>query len=581
MPAKKGSGLRTSLPILGLGGGLTSLSASLATMPAARSHAVPSTEAASLLRSIGYYDTTPLALSSLYRQPGATPIEREAALEKKRIQFGNVHIRRYNADHDRVSGTSHVETMKGSDSKATTEEDAIPLEYEQMTALVAERLDRLSRLTTDNFVRAQSELDWEEERASLVGDELYSLHLSQLHGPAEGVESVRNPIAGFAQAPFGNGQRCSLGSDSERWDTNGRLHRLAKIVERINKDKWCPSPACQTGVQPLEEFASSIGDTTLDSRRSSQTPPVQSRKAQEAEEDVQQHWRYVAELYRILHSIVSPLVAANQAVEAMPPKTSLGKVELEELLVEGSLRHLHDQFREQILTIFETLERSSTRRNIQFDDDEEEQDLKLCDALQLHLDGLKVSQSHKSLWPKVLLLMRSGRARTGGKLLRQHVEQRNAREQAHAQRLTSHDSAHVQRCKCRNEWSDQIARALERWDHRSSVAAAPEGAKTQQQQQLAGAREAAELRWALNLYVMDEKMALATSKPQRYVDHVEYRMEAQRFREESDSKYTNAVLCLLNYEDDNNPGQVRPQPSTFNPQPSTLRPQPSTLNPQP
>ena len=147
-----------------------------------------------------------------------------------------------------------------------------------MTASVAERLDRLSCLTTDNFLRAQAELDWEEERASLVSVELDSLHLSLLHGPADGVASSCNPIAGFTQAPFGSGQRSGGSGDSERWNKAGRLYHAAGIVESINVDKWSPSGV--GGVQPLYELSfmtnkdriEKVADKTLDSSEASSVP---------------------------------------------------------------------------------------------------------------------------------------------------------------------------------------------------------------------------------------------------------------------------------------------------------------------
>ena len=220
--ASPGSGLRGTLGGLGGGLGLAQLSASLAAMPAARTQAVPSAEATSLLRSVGYQDAMPLALSSLYREPGAAPIESAPAAAAKPA----------------AAAVGAPFKQPGADQKpADGEGDAVPLEYEQMTAAVAERLDRLARLTTDDFLRSQAELDWEEERAGLVSVELDSLHLGKLHGRAQGVAASCNPVAGFTQAPFGSGRRSADGDD-ERWSTNRRPFWLARVVESINEHKW-------------------------------------------------------------------------------------------------------------------------------------------------------------------------------------------------------------------------------------------------------------------------------------------------------------------------------------------------------
>ena len=69
-------GLRPKLGGLGLG--LAQLSDSLAAIPAVCTQALPSAhsaEATSLLRSVGYHDPTPFALSSLYQQLGTAPVE--------------------------------------------------------------------------------------------------------------------------------------------------------------------------------------------------------------------------------------------------------------------------------------------------------------------------------------------------------------------------------------------------------------------------------------------------------------------------------------------------------------------------
>ena len=59
------------------------------------------------------------------------------------------------------------------------------------------------------------------------------------------------------------------------------------------------------------------------------------------------------------------------------------------------------------------------------------------------------------------------------------------------------------------------------------------------------------LQWALNLYVLDEKM------PGRKSSSADYRKEEEEFRDKSD-QYTNAVLCLLN-NTDSHPGKI-PRP---------------------
>ena len=68
-----------------------------------------------------------------------------------------------------------------------------------------------------------------------------------------------------------------------------------------------------------------------------------------------------------------------------------------------------------------------------------------------------------------------------------------------------------------------------------------------------------DLQWALNLYVLDDKMVLGTRNQDRYAKSAHYKLEAERFSEDAD-KYTNAVLCLLNYADARTPGQI-PRPS--------------------
>ncbi|MGB1600444.1 MAG: hypothetical protein ACPIOQ_47300, partial [Promethearchaeia archaeon] len=84
---------------------------------------------------------------------------------------------------------------------------------------------------------------------------------------------------------------------------------------------------------------------------------------------------------------------------------------------------------------------------------------------------LKVEHKNKSLWPKVLCLMRCGKSSTAAKLLRHHVIQSNeeaiagaAAAAAHAHGSAAAAAAHShERAQCRNDWCRELAHALEAW----------------------------------------------------------------------------------------------------------------------
>lgn len=333
---------------LALGGGLAQLSASLAAMPASRTHLVPSTEATTLLRSVGYHDKTPLVLSSLYRQPGSEPI---AAA---------------------VPASTAVASLKSTASKVAHEVDEpLPLEYEQMTSLVAERLDRLARLTTDNFLREQAELDWEQERASLVSVELDALHL---HGREE---VSCNPIAGFTQAPLRIGNPVETGGHSNKcpsWDQRDRLYHAVVIVQEINEDKWKVSTERSKGsLQPLYDLSyrtqddreKKLADTTLsdclEENRSQRERCALGAQERFSPASGAQDWQYLAELYRILHSIA--LQSARPA-----PGCELERARREEALLEGSLNYLRENFVGMLKLIYKKNEGTQSSDQKKIDD---------------------------------------------------------------------------------------------------------------------------------------------------------------------------------------------------------------------
>ena len=350
-----GSGLR---PKLGGGLGLAQLSDSLAAIPAARTQAVqsaPSAEATSLLRSVGYHDPAPFALSSLYQQPGAAPVESASA----------------SAAQPAAVATPAPFTQPGAAEQPTDgESDEVPLAYEQMTEAVRKRLDRLARLTTDNFLREQAELDWEKERAGLVSVELDSLHLGQLHGRAEGIAASCNPVAGFTQAPLGSGRRSASG-DAERWSESGRLFWLADRVERINEHKWGAARDSADKFAPLEEFSYTtskrVADQTLDTTERCQKPCPRYAESTEAAADPGH--AYIAELFRILHSMVKPL-QTRQSMAALPLNRAEMTTMQEEALLLGALRYLHTQYRGLLLTIFEFFPQTHLHRKLKFSEED-------------------------------------------------------------------------------------------------------------------------------------------------------------------------------------------------------------------
>jgi hypothetical protein len=415
-----GSGLR---PKLGGGLGLAQLSDSLAAIPAARTQAVqsaPSAEATSLLRSVGYHDPAPFALSSLYQQPGAAPVESASA----------------SAAQPAAVATPAPFTQPGAAEQPTDgESDEVPLAYEQMTEAVRKRLDRLARLTTDNFLREQAELDWEKERAGLVSVELDPLHLGQLHGRAEGIAASCNPVAGFTQAPLGSGMRSASG-DAERWSESGRLFWLADCVERINEHKWGAARDSADKFAPLEEFSymtsKRVADKTLDTTDRFQKPCPPCAESTEAEANPAH--AYIAELFRILHAMVTPLQTRQSTVE--------------EALLAGALQHLHTQFRGLLLTIFGFFTQTPLACKLKFDEMteeevaaekrammkearlKEEEEARLRSAVEFHVNqrpwaSYPISYQHDSPWPKVLLLMRCGHAKLAGNLLQKYVEDLN------------------------------------------------------------------------------------------------------------------------------------------------------------
>jgi len=272
-------------------------------------------------------------LSSLYRQPGSEPI---AAA---------------------VPASTAVASLKSTASKVAHEVDEpLPLEYEQMTSLVAERLDRLARLTTDNFLREQAELDWEQERASLVSVELDALHL---HGPEE---VSCNPIAGFTQAPLRIGNPVETGGHSKKcpsWDQTDRLNHAVAIVQEINEDKWKVTNELSKGsLQPLYDLSyrttddrvKKLADTTL-SDCLEEDRSQRERCAAGAQERLSpasgaQDWQYLAELYRILHSIAlkSARDAPGCELARDAPGFEMARAKKEEALLEGSLNYLRENF---------------------------------------------------------------------------------------------------------------------------------------------------------------------------------------------------------------------------------------------
>ena len=193
------------------------------------------------------------------------------------------------------------------------------------------------RHVTCDMGHVTAELDWEEERASLVSAELDSLHLGQRHGPADGVASSCNPVAGFTLAPLGSGQR-NVDNDPERGRAGSRLGRLGQIVEKINCNKW--GPAGGDGVEPLKELADSVGDRTLDCSAEDYAAPNSPHSPKLAGADGM-HWRYLGALYRILQSIITPL----HSHELSGKPGGLDAEQRERLLVRGSMHHLHTQFR--------------------------------------------------------------------------------------------------------------------------------------------------------------------------------------------------------------------------------------------
>ena len=117
-------------PKLGGGLGLAQLSDSLAAIPAAHTPAVPSgpsADATSLLRSVGYHDPAPFALSSLYQQLGAAPVERAPASAAQPAAVGTP------APFKQPGAACSAEQPTDGES------DEVPLAYEQMTEAVRKR----------------------------------------------------------------------------------------------------------------------------------------------------------------------------------------------------------------------------------------------------------------------------------------------------------------------------------------------------------------------------------------------------------------------------------------------------------
>lgn len=408
-----GSGIRPMIGGLSGGLGLAQLSDSLAGMPAARTQALPSApsaEATSLLRSVGYHDPTPFALSSLYQQ------QSEAKAESAPISTAQP-----------AAVSAPFKQPGAAEQPADRESEEVPLAYEQMTEAVLNRLDRLARLTTDNFLRAQAELDWEKERAGLVSVEFDSLHLGQLHSCVEGIAASCNPVAGFTQAHFGSVRR-SAGGDVGRWNESGRLFWLAACVEKINEHKWGAARDSPDKFAPLEEFSymtsKRLADRTFDTTE---------RCAEFTVAEADPRHSYIAELFRILHSMVTPLQTTRQSQAAMPPR-----IVVEEALLAGTMQHLHTQFRGLLITIFGFFPQTPLPRKLEYYSEEEmaaekamtAEEARLRSAVEFHVNqrpwaSYPISHQHDSPWPKVLLLMRCGHAKWAGNLLKKYVEDLN------------------------------------------------------------------------------------------------------------------------------------------------------------
>eukprot|EP00961_Rhodomonas_salina_P188153 2539056-Rhodomonas_salina.2 len=167
-----------------VGGSLQQLSLSLERLPASRTHALPSHEARALLRSVGFRDPAAPDVSSLHRQPGDG--------------FGGMG----------GAGTDGSERADGEGGGA--------VEYSELSGAVIERVARLARLHTDNFLRSELERDWEEERAGLIGGADYSSKGLKRDGDVASGQggtagrrggAVCSPVAGFADREFARWHR--------------------------------------------------------------------------------------------------------------------------------------------------------------------------------------------------------------------------------------------------------------------------------------------------------------------------------------------------------------------------------------
>jgi hypothetical protein len=141
------------------GGSLEQIAFSLKHLPlSVLSRARPSHDAHVMLRSKGFSDLPPPSLSSLYMQP-------HAAWSDATVSSGAMGALKLTGPGDREATAAPADAGKPSGVAGRSEkEDKWIVDYAEMTAAVEERMALLSRLHTENFIKAEAEREWEEEK---------------------------------------------------------------------------------------------------------------------------------------------------------------------------------------------------------------------------------------------------------------------------------------------------------------------------------------------------------------------------------------------------------------------------------
>ncbi len=157
------------------GGSLEQIAVSLKHLPlSVVSRARPSHDAHAMLRSKGFADLPAPPLSSLYFQP-------HAAWSDTTLGTAGVGALNLTGLAEKESAAIPPVTSKQSVSEGQGQmEEKWFGDYAEMTAAVEERMGLLSRLHTDNFLKAEAEREWEEEK--LVFPQIF---FKMMHGSHE------------------------------------------------------------------------------------------------------------------------------------------------------------------------------------------------------------------------------------------------------------------------------------------------------------------------------------------------------------------------------------------------------------